>query len=648
VSSLRPRRAVVNFLGRSIASAFTSRLGLEASEIHRMSRIGRQGFASSLALLLAPAASAQYGNEWLTLSPALDRLKTPSGAVADIVANTDEKDFVAGDVNRDGWQDVVVGLKLPNSFPGKRPARLFLNEKGTLVDRTAQYGVASTSPNDLGLSEPLDCRDFELADLDGDGWLDLVGTQTDLTNDTTTAGKRLTHPRIYMNLGADLAGNWLGFQHEDARIPQLVVVNTGVNGIVRFCDGAVGDVDLDGDVDLYFVDYDTDENGHVEPSALDLNDRLLLNDGNGYFTDVTFTNFKDPAMWSSAFGTECVFADANGDGKPDILKVSTLTDTPNRIDVIYNNAHPVSVPNYTGGFDLASMITTSSPYGIAVADLNNDARLDVVIGDDAIDGVVFNNGNNALGQVIWTPFQQLSWLAGSGDDGFPGQLYANDFNLDGWRDALITDVDVDLPGCNRRTKIYHNRTGVPGTSIILREEAEMAGANGWKGAIGWSSAGPTGVFDAGIADIDHDGDEDILLGRCIGTEVWMNQTNPVICQQAVPTATIGDAALTVCGQPLWSNLSAVMRCTNGPANGNALLLVSLTPSTLNAFGGQVLSSLALTLTLPLDGSGSVALPVPGGFGTAAGLSIYVQALLVTPGFTALTDISTVVRLDMRS
>lgn len=603
----------------------------------------------ALALALAPLASAQFGNAWLTLAPWSGKLKAADGVTtADLVPNGDEKDFIAGDVNKDGWVDLLVGTKLPNSFPGKRESRLFLNEKGTLVDRTSQYGVASLSPGDQGLEEPLDCRDLELADLDGDGWLDLVSTQTDLTNDTSASGKRTTHPRIYMNLGVDGSGNWLGFRHEDARIPQLLVVPSGVNGVVRFCDGAVGDIDSDGDIDLYFVDYDTDENGHVEPSTSDLNDRMLFNDGAGYFTDVTVPNFRDPAMWSSAFGTECYIADANGDAKLDILKVSTLTDTPNRAEVNYNNVHPTAVPNFTGGFDLYNSIATGSPYSLAPADLNNDGRLDVLIGDDGIDGYVFNNGNNALGQVQWSAINQFSWLSGSGDDGFPGQLYAHDFNLDGWKDALITDVDVDLPGCSRRTKLYHNRTGTAGSTVVLREEAEMAGAGGWKGAIGWSMSGPTGVYDAGILDIDHDGDDDIVLGRCTGTDVWRNETNPVVCQQVLPTTTVGNGTLTVCGQPLWSNLSATMQISNGASNGLALLLVSFAPATTNALGGQILASIPLTVTLPLDGSGAVSLPVPGGLGTKDGLSVYVQAILTTAGFGALTDITPIVRLDLRS
>jgi FG-GAP-like repeat len=600
--------------------------------------------AASVAMF-APSALAQFNIQWLTLTQNTTKLKTPVGTNADIVGNGDEKDFAVGDVNKDGWDDLAVGKKIQVSFPGKREGRFFLNEKGTLVDRTAQYASASTTAGDNGFKEPLDCRDVEFADFNGDGWLDMVGTQTDLSNDTSAAAKRTTHPRIYMNLGSDVNGNWLGFRHEDNRIPQLKTIPGNINGIVRFCDGAVGDVDLDGDIDLYFVDYDTDENGHAEPSANDLNDRLLLNNGSGFFTDATNTSFNNTGMWSSAFGTECEFQDLNGDGKLDIVKISTLTDSPNRNEVIYNNISPTTTPNFTGGFDNIQTISPGENYTMAHADINNDGRLDHLVGDDATDHYLFNTGNNALGQVVWSALKNFTWLTGSGEDGFPGQMYSRDYNLDGWMDCLITDVDIDLPGCNRRTKIYHNRGGTPGsTTIVLAEEKQQSGTGGWFGAVGWSTNNPKGVNDAANIDFDRDGDTDIILGMCTGTQVWMNETNPVICQPQVFPASNGNLNLSVCGQPLWSNLAATMNITNGPASGTAVLLTTLPGATATpAFGGTIyLPVIApIVLTLPLNGSGATSLPVAGGAGPVGGVTVWLYAIAGYP-----IEISNVIALTM--
>ena len=167
----------------------------------------------------APSALAQFNNAWLTLSQDVNRLKTPAGTNADILGNPDEKDFAWADVDKDGWIDVAVGKKVQVSFVGPREGRFFHNEKGVLVDRTAQYASASTIA-DQGFKTALDTRDVEFVDVTGDGWLDMVTCQTDLGANTGSQFKNQTHPRVNVNLGNDVNGNWLGFRFEDTRIPQ--------------------------------------------------------------------------------------------------------------------------------------------------------------------------------------------------------------------------------------------------------------------------------------------------------------------------------------------------------------------------------------------------------------------------------------------
>lgn len=575
-------------------------------------------------------AVAQFGNAWLKLTQQSDVLVAPGGAPADLVVNTDEKDFAVGDLDRDGWIDLVVVKSAPVTFPGPREGRLFLNEKGKLVDRTATHGIQSLSAGlgDLGFQHAVDSSDVEIGDLDGDGWDDVLGVQYDLTNNTSPGAKRLTHPRVYRNLGVDGQGDWLGIRHEDARIPQLLTVG-GLNGVVRFMDGSLGDIDGDGDLDLYFSDFDTNMNGHSEPSNLDLNDRLLINDGNGYFTDETVLRFANTGMWSSAYGTQNDLRDLNGDGKDDIVKISTLTDAPNRVEVIYNDLIPGTLPDFFGGFDSMLTISPGENYEFALNDLNNDGRLDIAVGDFATDHYLFNVGNDSLGRVVWSPQLNFTWLTGSGEDGFMGAMYSHDYDLDGWNDVLITDIDVDLPGCNRRTKIYHNRGGAQGaTNIVLAEEKQQSGSGGWFGAVGWSGNSPRGVFDAANIDYDRDGDLDIVLGRCVGTEVWRNETNPIVCQPTVAPASLGNASLSICGAPLYSNLTSVLAIAGGPPGGLAVLLASTTSATAAFFGAQVLIPFQFAVQVPILGDGTVRRNVPGGGGPPSGFTFYVQALLL--------------------
>ena len=94
-----------------------------------------------------------------------------------------------------------------------------MNEGGVLVDRTDEFATASDIPGDNGFNTPTNDRDIVLVDVDGDGWLDMV-TATTLTDNQA---KHLSHPRVYMNLRDDPpdSGNWLGFEYQDARIPQM-------------------------------------------------------------------------------------------------------------------------------------------------------------------------------------------------------------------------------------------------------------------------------------------------------------------------------------------------------------------------------------------------------------------------------------------
>src|SRR5690606_16038544 len=125
----------------------------------------------------------------------------------------------------------------------------------------------------------------------------------------------ISHPRVFMNLGEDGNGNWLGFRYEEARIPQFFTIPGGLAVAPRLCSIAAGDVTGDGFADLYVGDYDSSGvgGGFPEPANADVNDRLLINDGTGHFTDSNQTRMNS-TMLLSAFAMASVIVDMNGDG----------------------------------------------------------------------------------------------------------------------------------------------------------------------------------------------------------------------------------------------------------------------------------------------------------------------------------------------
>ena len=589
------------------------------------------------AVLTAAPAFAQLDVKWVQFQneTAVRLVSDPLLGISD----PEEKDYAWGDVDKDGDIDLVVVRKQPFSTPGARINVLFMNENGVLTDRTGDYATDTDVAGDQGFLTPTNDRDVVLADFNGDGWLDMA------TAVTISDGlpKHISHPRIYMNKGA-VGGTWQGFRFEAGRSPQLYVLQA--NGQPdfskpnpgRFCSIAAGDADADGDIDLYLGDYDTGLSGPPEPPGIDINDRLWINDGTGTFSD-SYQTRMNATMLLSAFSTAVAIADMNGDGLNDVVK-DTALNPPQYVGIAYNN------PPNDGVFDIFQEAYTFSPYFVSVGDLNNDARLDMVVTDDSVDRFLLNQGNDALGRVIWSPAFTVTFPteAAYGDDGFGGQSVIADLDQDGWKDVLITDMDVDGPGCDRRLHIYHNLGNAP--NVTLREEAQQASAStGWKGAVGLSP--PTvlkGTYNVAAFDIDKDGDPDLVLGRCTSTSVWMNVSNP--CKafrygHANNNSTGQPAIIGSTGVPAVSVNNLSLTVSQLPPGASGFFFLSKTKTDpcqpyedgLRCAGGMTDRMRPIRFATA-NGSGQVSLPVnltgPAFAGVGAGAVRYVQFRYADP------------------
>jgi hypothetical protein len=246
-------------------------------------------------------------------------------------ARSEGNGIAVGDVNQDGWADVVVG----NS--GERGQNfLWLGDAtrpGYFVDATATHLPAVNDAT----------QGVALADLDGDGDLDMVVANEVppnrlLLNDGrgrfTEVSDRLQlpvdlHTREVHVFDATRDGkpdilflNLTSNARARERDPQArLLVNDGSG---RFLDetakrlpansfsswgGAVVDFNDDGDLDLIV--------GAIEvPGFKPLQARAYENDGKGYFKDVTADVLPATTVgrsWSTAVG------DLDGDGKDDVL-----------------------------------------------------------------------------------------------------------------------------------------------------------------------------------------------------------------------------------------------------------------------------------------------------------------------------------------
>ena len=578
--------------------------------------------AAGAALLLLPdAATAQANVQWVTFTKQPAKLGVPGTALSD---NDTHVLFRDADLDQDTWDDVVVMRKQQASQPGKRISYLLMNVNGVLTDKTAQFADTTDTPHDSGFLTPRNTREVAIGDVTNDGWLDMVTANSISDGDL----KFISHPQVYRNLGVDGGGNWLGFIAENSRIPQLMTFGAPPKAVApRFCGQAVGDINSDGWADAYFVDYDTTETGIVEAAGNDLNDRLLINSGNGFFVDESASRLTT-AQLLSQFGADAEMVDVNADGLLDLVKDTTL-NPPRAVRIIYNN------PANPGQFQTMGLqdIANAAPYGMDMGSLNNDAFMDAVIVDDAADKFRLGTGYNALNQMIWGPLKNYSFVAG-GDDGFGHNPYIKDLDNNGWGDVLITDVDGDLTGCGRRLHIYHNTGSVPGDmNLVLKEEAEIANSGtgpGWKGVVGLTALDQKGSYDVGFGDFDKDGDTDMLLGTCTTTTYWQNELNPpqVTCQTDLGFAGPGSMSLSLCGDDLTEAASLAQLELNGAAPSTPLfVMLGLSAGPVPFKGGQLVPFPLLSIIsgLMTDGGGNFSSPVPGAAGTP--VHVYLQVIV---------------------
>lgn len=576
-----------------------------------------------LALLASGAApSAQLGHPWTSFSLDASQLDVARVSSADL-----ETDLASGDLDRDGWIDLVVVRKEPFTTDGKRTNVLLMNESGVLRDRTDLYATLSDG-GQQGFADLTNDRDVLVADLDDDGWLDLVTA----TTISPASPKSIGHPRVYRNRGEDSGGAWLGLIHQDARIPQLIQTATGVPTNPRFSEVAAGDVDASGSLDLYFVDHDSSVTGSVfEFPNEDLDDRLLVNDGTGFFTDESLV-LMTTAQLLSGYGVAVVLLDVNGDGTVDVVK--DTADDPERVRVVYNDPGP------NGGFDsIGDLPLSLDPYHVDAADLNRDGRPDLVVSEDFVDRYFLNEGNDAQGEVDWSvPLQVRSFT--DGDTTLSGNITIADLDRDGWNDVLIADMDVDLPYFFARAHVYHNRGGVSGGVVELWEEREQIGGGGWVGAAGLTPDDLTTTWDVAALDLDRDDDLDLVVSRRQGTSIWIND---LVCQHDNGFGGPGSARLSMCGPALAPGASPELRLDGAAASAPALLVVGFLNSPTPVFGGTLvpidLSYIEGFLTGP---DGSIVRSVPGGH--AFEIVIHAQFVIADPDVPGGLDFSNALAL----
>ncbi len=470
---------------------------------------GRVCIAAGFVLpVLCSAAAA--GQSWITFeNETAFRLAPEPGfpyapATDNPLSDTQEKDYGIGDLDLDGDADVVVVRKQQLTTTGKRKAYIFLNEHGVLTNRTNQLAPQ--------LLEPCNNHDVVVADVTNDGWPDVV---TAVSFPMSGDAASIKMPRVYVNLGDDEDGNWLGLQYDyaDQRIPDFPT-NPFFSSV------EAGDVDNDSDLDLFFVDFAADSSVPNPPGG-PLYNRLLKNDGDGFFTDVTQVDVIDSGgkdLLGNGFGSKGAIADMNGDDLLDLLAIDTCSANPRTVRYAENNFNDVGVGRFVTSLASWSQLAVGDgPYDFDVGDINNDSKLDFYEVDDGPDHVFVQQGSDPFGHPTYlkvTPTGQLP----STTSGFGGNTYMIDLNNDGFPDQLVCDQDIDLAQNNNRMVLFK---GIPESPYLTN-----AGEGNTDPFILGTSACTEPLctrdtFDVAVLDLDGNGKLDLIVGTDTGTKVFL-------------------------------------------------------------------------------------------------------------------------------
>ena len=357
-----------------------------------------------------------------------------------------------GDIDGDGWQDLVV-TRLGE------PVEVFVNQTdGTFSEQSSDRGVAVTGANGASF-----------ADYDNDGDADLLlvgdGPNTLLANDGTGHFADVT-------ASSNLAGE-----------PDH-----------RSMSAAWGDVDNDGFLDLYISNYMSCSGPWTTEQEIISNvdyhrDVLYRNDGNGRFVEVTDAL---PDSDRSAASFAAAWLDVDHDGRTDLYVANDFVGlSPDHNRLWLNRGADwrfvdVSLESNAGLY--------MNTMGIGIGDVDRD-------GDD--DLALSNIGGNKLlrgGEVTFA--EELAGIerpqqAIDRDSVTWGTVLA-DFDLDGWLDVFF--AAGNLPQA---------------PDAVVGDQPNMLFLNDGTGARFLDVSALTGIDTTGeskgVAAADYDGDGDVDL-----------------------------------------------------------------------------------------------------------------------------------------
>ncbi|TRX60178.1 T9SS type A sorting domain-containing protein [Fulvivirga sp. M361] len=376
------------------------------------------------------------------------------------------------DYNNDGFEDIYL-------TGGTRQNKLYRNiGDGTFEDVSGMAGIV--------LKETIKTSGVIAGDINNNGLVDLFVTTESLRPNL-----------LYINQGN---GTFLERSNE-----------AGITGNVWSTGAAFSDVNRDGLLDIYVVNYIKEtkliRNINGEVIGFDHGcyaDQFYINNGDGTFTESAASFGID----NEGCGLAVAFTDYNHDTKPDIYIANDFGGwlTPN---TLYENQYPQTT--FHDKSKSSGLNARIYGMGIAVGDINNDGKFDYY-STNLGKNVLYENQND-------NTFKDITDIAGVGNE-FEGDLFSTswganffDYDLDGYQDLFVANGHTPAASFIKNAEKDPNKLFKNSGDNTFEDVSENEG-----------------VADYGIArgsatfDYDNDGDMDLIITSLSRSSGAINNT----------------------------------------------------------------------------------------------------------------------------
>jgi enediyne biosynthesis protein E4 len=450
-----------------------------------------------------------------------------------------------GDFNNDGLQDIYFTGNMVSS-------KLYLNRgEFRFEDITDRSGTATNQW----------CTGVAVIDINQDGLKDIY-----VSSAFSSRSRDTSHNLLFLNKGIN-----------DAGVPRFEekAAPMGLMSKAYHTQSAFFDYDRDGDLDVYLCinSFQESDRNQLRQPGLDQQspsrDRLLRNEGINrntglpFFTDVS----TEAGITKEGWGLGLIIKDFNRDGWQDIYVANDFQSN----DQLYiNNADGT----FTNQIDKWLAHQSHNSMGIDMADFNNDGYEDLCVVDmlpednlrqKAMFSTVPNDRYAAAIRLGYQPqfvrnmlqlntglipdsssapaFSDIGYLAGIAATDWSWTPLWIDYDLDGWKDLLITNgygrdiTDQDfatfsseysmfgkpadrlktllgkmreMPEVKKPNYLFHNNTDLTFMNVSMSHGMDQ----------------PSITNGAAYADFDNDGDWDLAMNN-LNSKAFIYRNNTI-------------------------------------------------------------------------------------------------------------------------